>query len=170
MNQRRFPGLRYAYVAHSIRLLIVEPDPAFGASLEAAAQRFAAITVCHSFQSARTQLHSDAYDFLVTNLRLSEHNGLHLVYLGVEHPPGHAVVYDDPANPGVVSEVQRAGAFYEVAHRLPITLPAYITAKLPAADRRARAVFDRRQSARGGRRRWDRHAHVAQESPSPSFR
>jgi DNA-binding NtrC family response regulator len=136
----------------------VEPDPVRRIALGLAGGRLTHIDVCSSFQSARALVAATAYDLLVTNVRLEAYNGLHLVFLAkFAHAQVHAVVYDDRVDLGLASQVQRAGAFYEAAHRLPITLPAYVGAPLPAADRRTPAVFDRRMSARGGRRRWDVH-------------
>lgn len=154
-------------VAAPPRLLIVEPDSALRATLGAVAGRLAHVDAVRSFQIARTCLQETAYDLLVTNARLKDYNGLHLVYLvKLSGSPVRAIVYAERADPGVATEVQRAEAFYEVAERLPVTLPTYIAAPLPARDRRDSSAFDRRTFPRGGRRRWDRHLLDAPTSPT----
>ena len=154
-------------MAPRLRVLLVEPDPKLRGTLEAVASPFAQVDSCSSFPSARTHLKTAAYDLLVTALRLREYNGLHLVYLAnVAGAVGasdrlRAIVYDEAPDPNVATEVQRAGAFYEIAPRIAVTLPAFLPANLPDVDRRAPAMFDRRQSVRGGRRLWDRNMLAA---------
>jgi DNA-binding NtrC family response regulator len=140
------------------RLLLVEPDPLTRAALGAAGSRSARVDACSSFHSARTQLKATAYDLIVTAARLREYNGLHLVYLARNaRETTNAIVYNEQIDPGYAAEVVRARAFYEIAQRLSVALPAYIDASLPVSDRRAPAVADRRGRPRGGRRQWDRH-------------
>jgi DNA-binding NtrC family response regulator len=147
----------------------VEPDSTLRATLGAIAGRVAQVDAARSFQIARTHLQDAAYDLLVTNARLKDYNGLHLVYLAkLSGSPVRAIVYAERADPGVATEVQRAAAFYEVVDRLPITLPTYIAAALPARDRRDSTAFDRRTFPRGGRRRWDRHLLDAAAPPLQS--
>ena len=139
-------------------LLLVEPDPLTRAALGAAGSRSARVDICSSFQSARARLNTTAYDLIVTAARLREYNGLHLVYLARNaHEATNAIVYNEQIDPGYAAEVLRARAFYEIAQRLSVSLPAYIDASLPVTDRRAPATGDRRLRPRGGRREWDRH-------------
>lgn len=152
--------------ARPARVLIVEPDSTLRRALGAIAGRLAQVHASRSFHVARTRLREMAYDLLVTNVRLKDYNGLHLVYLvRLAGAPIHAVVYGNATDLGLASEVRRAGAFYEIAERLPITLPAYISAALPAADRRTSASYDRRTFPRGGRRGWDRYSLEAAAPP-----
>ena len=145
-------------VAPARRVLIVGPDPTLRAGLMTVAARTAYVEGCRSFNSARARLHAKAYDLIVTNARLSEYNGINLVYLSkLVHASARAIVYDRDGDLGVAADVHQAGAFFEVAARLLVTLPSYITAPLPATDRRTPAAFDRRTLSRGGRRLWDRH-------------
>jgi DNA-binding NtrC family response regulator len=145
-------------VAPARRVLIVGPHQALRAGLMAVAARTAHVDGCRSFKSARVKLQGPPYDLIVTAARLLEYNGLHLVYLArFAHPSVRAVVYGGDEDLGVAADVHRAGAFFEVAPRLVVTLPAYIAAPLPPTDRRAPAPFDRRSLPRGGRRLWDRH-------------
>jgi DNA-binding NtrC family response regulator len=110
------------------------------------------------FETARQSLGLVQYDLIVANMRLGAYNGLHLVYLArVLGSSVPAIVYDEHPNVALAREVQRAGALFELKHRLPITLPTYVGAALPTSDRRNPAVPDRRVISRGGRRRWDRH-------------
>ena len=54
------------------------------------------------------------------------------------------------ASPRSRQDVRRAGAFYEVVDRLPVTLTAYLSGNLPPSDRRDPAVPDRRTPFREG--------------------
>jgi DNA-binding NtrC family response regulator len=138
------------------RALIVDPDTAFASVLAARLRPYAMVTMCSGFARARIQLRSLAPQFLVTSLTLHEYNGLHLVYLaGAADLPTRSIVYHDQLDIGLAGEVQAAGAFFELQHRLPVALPVYASATLPAMDRRIVTRPDRRQSPRGGRRVTD---------------
>jgi hypothetical protein len=140
----------------SSRALVVDPDPGFAADLAAQLRPFADVTTCSGFARARVQLRSRVPQFLVTALALREYNGLHLVYLArAAGLPTRSIVYHDELDIGLAGEVQAAGAFFELQHRLPAALPMYAAASLPPADRRFVARPDRRQSPRGGRRVTD---------------
>ena len=139
--------------------MIVEPDPVFRVALAAAAEPFVLVDATGSFEAASARIRTESYALIVTNVRLQAYNGLHLVYLAkLVDASTPAIAYDERIDLGLASEVQRACAFYELAHRLPIVLPRYIGAPLPAADRRNPSMFDRRVSPRGGRRLWDRQS------------
>jgi hypothetical protein len=87
---------------------------------------------------------------------LQEYNGLHLVYLaGAAGLSTRSIVYHDQVDVGLAGEVQAAGAFFELQHRLAAALPVYAAANLPPSDRRIVTRPDRRQSPRGGRRVTD---------------
>lgn len=140
------------------RTLIVAPDQALLARLISIAARTAHAEGSRSFISARARLDEAAYDLLVTDARLSEYNGLHLVYLArFAQPSTRAIVFDSHGDSSVAADIQRAGAFFEAAERLLVTLPSYMAAPLPPTDRRTPLAFDRRTLPRGGRRIWDRH-------------
>jgi hypothetical protein len=135
------------------RALIVDPDPGFANDLAGRLRPFAEVTACSGFARARVKLPSLAPELLVTALALREYNGLHLVYLaGAASLSTRSIVYYDRLDVGLASEVQAAGAFFELQHRLPAALPVYASAILPPADRRIVTRPDRRQSPRGGRR------------------
>jgi DNA-binding NtrC family response regulator len=142
------------------RLLLVEPDDAARATLQSAASRFIDVEGHREFATAHARLRVDPFAFLVTNLRLHAFNGLHLVYLsssGGEGASPCAIVYSVERDLSLAREIHKAGAFYELASCLPVTIAAYLTAQLPARDRRNPAYGDRRQLFRGGRRCWDHH-------------
>jgi hypothetical protein len=141
------------------RVLLVEPDAAARSALVAAIGSLAFIDPNGRFESVRRRLTAASYDLLVTNIRLQEFNGLHLVYLmKLTGFTTRAIVYDNETDLGLALDAQVAGAFYERGERLPVTLPAYLHSELPSKDRRHPAVFDRRAYPRGGRRVWDVHA------------
>jgi hypothetical protein len=111
-----------------------------------------------SFEAARPRLGESTFDYMFTNLRLGEFNGLHLVHLAAAlGAPPRCIVYTDNMDLVLGREVQRSGAFYETAACLPVTFKAYLQGRLPAADRRDPTCVDRRGELRGGRRCWDQH-------------
>jgi hypothetical protein len=95
----------------------------------------------------------DSPEFLVTNIRLGANNGLHLVHLA--SGATRCIVYMEPEDPFLLREAQRLGAFVEAPRRLAFSLRAYLSAELPARDRRDPLRVDRRTVARGGRRAAD---------------
>jgi DNA-binding NtrC family response regulator len=138
------------------RVLLVEPNDLIRGLLEGAVASLAQVASHQSFETARADLLRTPFDFLVTNVRLGAYNGLHLVYLGSSSLIGpRAIVYSEERDTGLGREVQRAGAFYELGARLPVTMAAYLMATLPRFDRRDPAVPDRRTRLAGGRRCWD---------------
>jgi hypothetical protein len=95
-------------------------------------------------------------DRLVTNLRLSAFNGLHLVHLArANYLKTRSVVYAAPHVVALAHDVQAAGAFYERQERLPHAIASYVINALPSNDRRDPAKLERRRLFRGGRRCTD---------------
>jgi len=139
------------------RALIVDPDPTFANDLAGRIRDYADVTTCSGFPRARAQLRGLEPQFLVTALALREYNGLHLVYLaGAARLATRSIVYCDQLDLGLATEVQAAGAFFELQHRLGTALPPYAAALvLPPSDRRTVTRPDRRHSPRGGRRVTD---------------
>ena len=137
-------------------ILLVEPNAAIANDLRHALVLVAGVDLCADFSTARARLLAQTYDFLVTNLRLRSHNGLHLVYLARSSGVAtRSVVYTERREIAFAHEIQAAGAFYELRERLPYVIPAYLEAALPSVDRRDAALKDRRHSFRGGRRSSD---------------
>jgi DNA-binding NtrC family response regulator len=144
-----------------VRLLLAEPDAALSRSLANACGDLAQTTTCRDFPCARALLLSCPPDVLVTNLRLADYNGLHLVLLAkAARPSTRCVVHSDRPDMYLVREAQTAGAFFERTERLGHVIASYLRAPLPAADRRNVARYDRRVTFRGGRRAAD-HAVLA---------
>ena len=137
------------------RLLLVETDPGFRRLLEQIAEPLADVESASDFASARARILRGDVDLLIANLRLTTHNGLHLVYLFSTTSPARGLLYGDQTEVFLAREAQRAGAFFEVTTRLPYCLSAYVRASLPALDRRDPALYDRRTRYRGGRRGAD---------------
>jgi hypothetical protein len=135
------------------RLLLVEPDEVISGWLRPTVERIAETTICSDFLIARSQLLASAPDVLVTNLRLGEYNGLHLVLLATTDPGiTRSVVHTNRPDPYLIGEAQTIGAFFERTERLPQCLPGYLFSELPQRDRRDAQRYDRRSSFRGGRR------------------
>jgi DNA-binding NtrC family response regulator len=140
-------------------VLLVEPDPALRATIALAIGMAALVDSHERFETAREQLLATRYHLVVANVRLQEFNGIHLAYVVQEvDPSARVVVYADESDIGLALDAQRACAFFELIDRIPITVAAYLVPDLPVRDRRDPARFDRRRSARGGRRLWDLHA------------
>ena len=138
------------------RLLLVEPEAGVSQSLRSVCQRVAKATFCTDFLSARSQLLSAPPDLLVTNLRLGEYNGLHLVLLATsDRTPTRSIIYSDRPDPYLIREAQALGAFFERTERLPYSLTGYVNFALPERDRRESPRYDRRALFRGGRRAAD---------------
>ena len=138
------------------RLLLVEPDAAISQWLRPTFELIARATICTDFMSARSQLLADPPDLLVTNLRLGEYNGLHLVLLAsAEQAITRSVVHSNRPDPYLIREAQSLGAFFERTERLPQSLIGYLHFTLPEQDRREALRYDRRSLFRGGRRAAD---------------
>jgi response regulator of citrate/malate metabolism len=137
-------------------VLLVEPNPRVAEMIQEAIRPIAQVYHHLDFASARRLLGTMHVDFVISNLRLGAFNGLHLTYAASATTPARGIVYTDAREPALAQDVRRAGAFYEVTDRLPVTLTAYLSGNLPPADRRDPATPDRRMPFRGGRRIWDR--------------
>jgi len=136
-------------------VLLVEPNPRVADVIQEAIRPIAQVYHHLEFQSARRRLATMRVDFVISNLRLGAFNGLHLTYAANATTPARCIVYTEAREPALAQDVRRAGAFYEVADRLPVTVAAYLGSELPSADRRDPAMPDRRTPFRGGRRIWD---------------
>lgn len=140
----------------STRVLVAEPDPAITRAIQRTCADIAHVTACPDFAGTRAHLLNAPPDFLVTNLRLEEFNGLHLVLLIIHSgAPTRCLVHTDRPDLYLAREIQSLGAFFEHTHRLPHALAAYVRAPLPASDRRDPRRYDRRALSRGGRRSAD---------------
>ena len=143
-------------------VLIVEPDRVVNRRLQRACGRATSVTSCHDFLGARTRMLAATPDLLITNLRLNEYNGLHLVLLShaTEAPP-RCIVHTDRPDFRLIKEGQSLGAFFERTARLPYALPNYLHHQWPPTDNRDPSRFDRRSLFRGGRRASDLEELVA---------
>jgi hypothetical protein len=140
-----------------IRVLVVEPDVRLREQLRLAGRAMAAIMdFPETLPSARVQLGAQRYDWLVTNIRLGEYNGLHLALLAAMAAiPPRTLVYGERDDLPLGREAQRMGAFFEVRGDLARALPGYLLGDMPPSDRRDPGLRDRRVVFRGGRRRYD---------------
>jgi DNA-binding NtrC family response regulator len=142
-------------------LLVAEPNPALSASLKRDYGERLAFVGCRDFHCARTHLLESPPDVLVTNLRLVDYNGLHLVLLAqAANPRTRCIVHTDRPDLLLIREAQANGAFFEYTARLPHSLAGYLDARLPDRDRRDPERVDRRIAVRGGRRTADHAALV----------
>jgi PleD family two-component response regulator len=134
-------------------ILVVDPNIGYLSDAERVLRLLGEVEVCADFTSARSRLVNRPPDLLITNLRLHEYNGLHLVHLAT--PKTRCVVYSNFDDPVLAREVQEAGAFYERPVRLARALSGYVNGVLPTHDRRSASYVDRRRLPRGGRRSAD---------------
>ena len=134
---------------------LVEPDDEIASRLSASLLGVHDVRRCATFHEAREQLQRTPPDLLVSNLRLREYNGLHLVYLTTIAPVHtRAIVYTIQLEPVLATDVLRAGAFYDTADCLEISLRTYLGTPLPPSDRRDPRRREVRTS-RTGRRLTD---------------
>jgi len=148
-----------------MQLLLAEPDPALSREILAACGDLIEMTACRDFPSARAQLVRDPPRILITNLRLADYNGLHLVFLGrAARPSMRCIVHTDRPDVYLLQEAQAHGAFVERSDRLPRTIAAYVRGALPFRDRRTVEHYDRRTVSRGGRRSADDRIALASEN------
>jgi DNA-binding NtrC family response regulator len=142
---------------HEPLLLIVEPDVAVIARVRQAVRRDATVVSCQEFPDARMRVLYDPPEVLVTNLRLAEYNGLHLVILArTAETVSRCIVHTNAPDLLLIREAQSFGAFYERTDRLPFALPSYLHMReWPSSDRRDPGRVDRRNMFRGGRRSSD---------------
>lgn len=133
--------------------LLVDPDISAAGAVRSALRAVADVDVCTDFRNARARLLDQPPDLLVTNLRLEAYNGLHLVHLAAGTRT-RCIVFSTPDDLGFAREVRAAGAFFELAGRLPRVLESYVNATLPPRDRRDITSLD--TPFRDGRRCTDR--------------
>ena len=137
-------------------VLIVEPDAFISRRLKEACGALARVTSCSDFPSGRERLMVEQPNFLVTNLRLNEYNGLHLLFLTqAEERTTHCIIHTSRPDFSLVQEAQKLGAVFEWTERLPYALHQYLQSPWPQADRRTPHRIDRRRLFRGGRRAPD---------------
>ena len=137
-------------------MLIVEPSPIVGNQLRAVSVTVARTALCRDFDGGRDALYSFHPHVLITNLRLEDYNGLHLVLLSrmLEQPP-RCLVHTDRPDFLLANEALSMGAFFERTERLAYGLVRFLEAELPPEDRRNPIQPDRRKVYRGGRRAGD---------------
>jgi hypothetical protein len=139
------------------RVLVVDCDARVGARIKRDCKSLADVEVITSFPTARRRVLQHTAALLVTNLRLAEYNGLHLVYLASADTQSQmrCLVYSAFPDLTLIEEAQAAGAFYERVSTLAYALPSYISSSLPQRDKRLPLSADRRRLFRGGRRAAD---------------
>ena len=97
-------------------VLLVDPDRDTLVSFEEAlgVRNTASVEVFTDFLAARKRLLENAPRLLVTNLRLGEYNGLHLVHLAASLGlQTQCVVYSDHQDALLIREARSTGAVYE---------------------------------------------------------
>ena len=125
------------------RVLVVDCDARVGARIKRDCESLADVEVITSFPTARRRVLQHAAALLVTNLRLAEYNGLHLVYLASADTQSQmrCLVYSAFPDLTLIEEAQAAGAFYERVSTLAHALPSYISSSLPSKRRRCSASW-----------------------------
>jgi|KBSMisStandDraft_5_1062788.scaffolds.fasta_scaffold00469_19 DNA-binding NtrC family response regulator len=143
-------------IEKALSVLIVEPDAFISRRLKEACGALARVTTCPDFPSGRERLMVDQPNFLVSNLRLNEYNGLHLLFLThAEERATRCIIHTSRPDFSLVGEAQKLGAVFEWTERLPYALHQYLQNPWPENDRRSALRIDRRRIFRGGRRAPD---------------
>jgi DNA-binding NtrC family response regulator len=143
-------------IEKALSVLIVEPDAFISRRLKEACWPLAQVTSCPDFPSGRERLMVDQPNFLVSNLRLNEYNGLHLLFLThAEERATRCIIHTSRPDFSLVGEAQKLGAVFEWTERLPYALHQYLQNPWPENDRRSALRIDRRRIFRGGRRAPD---------------
>lgn len=98
------------------RLLLVDDEPSVLDTLSTAFELAGVqVDACRSFEDARARLFTDAYDVLMTDVRLGAFNGLQLAVIARDKDPGIRIIvfsgFDDPV---LRAEANRVGARYLV--------------------------------------------------------
>jgi DNA-binding NtrC family response regulator len=147
--------------APSPSALVVEPElPRLLAVLTALSSAGFDPIVAETFQDARSTLGNQAITLLVTDLKLRDYNGLHLVMRGAASRPHLAsIVTTDAADPVLQAEAEKLGATFVVmpASHDELVAAIYRTAlRKPAPGESLEPIrppFERRISAASGRGR-----------------
>ena len=143
-------------IENASSVLIVEPDAFVSRRLKEACGPLARVTTCPDFPSGRERLMVDQPTFLVSNLRLNEYNGLHLLFLThAEERATRCIIHTSRPDFSLVGEAQKLGAVFEWTERLPYALHQYLQNPWPENDRRSALRIDRRRFFRDGRRAPD---------------
>lgn len=152
-EENELPLRRIVPVPTPKQILVVDPNVAYLSDAQRVLQLLGDAEICSDFKVARARLTNRPPDLLITNLRLQEYNGLHLVHLA--KPQTRCIVYSTHDDPILAREAQEAGAFYEQPMRLARALAGYVQGALPPYDRRSTSSVDRRKFPRSGRRTAD---------------
>ena len=80
-------------------VLLVEPNPRFADVIQESIRQVAQVYHHLEFESARRQLATFRFDFVVSNVRLGAFNGLHLTYAVNAVSPTRCIVYTEVREP-----------------------------------------------------------------------
>jgi two-component system, NtrC family, nitrogen regulation response regulator GlnG len=96
------------------RVLVVDSDvEALASDQSVLAEAGYLVTCTANFAEAKQRLLLAPPDLLMTDVRLGEYNGLHLVHRGhLNHPEMPAIVRAEPRDSGLEEEARRADALY----------------------------------------------------------
>jgi DNA-binding NtrC family response regulator len=112
------------------KVLLVDPDRGAIAMFEDVLKGTGRVEVCTDFVAARNRLlGGGVFDLLVTNVRLDEYNGLHLVHVAAALGlPTRCIVYSDHHDPLLIREARAAGAVYESKQGIRRVVASYANA------------------------------------------
>ena len=147
-----------ATVALRKRVLLVDCDVRVGTQVQRECEAISDVHIVTSFHAARRLVLQRVPDVLVTNLRLAEFSGLHLVYLASTDAEStiRCLVFSDYFDFRL-----RAGSagsrcdVYEPASTLSVALPPTSPVRGPRGTADRLFGLDRRRVFRGGRRVTD---------------
>jgi hypothetical protein len=142
-----------------LSLLIVDPDRHGADALAVEARKCRdGVATRHSFEAAHQEIRQRAPLLVVAHAVVGRSQGVHLAAAAIRaNNLARAIIYGSPTELVLARTMFNTRVFFERQTFVRHSLPRYLTAELPRADRRNVRTVDRRTSFRGGRRASDIH-------------
>lgn len=101
--------------AKELKLLIVDDDTGLLGAMSRALKDSVSVVACDSFERARQTLKDEAFDALVTDVRLGAFNGLQLAVMARDmYPHIRLIVFSGFDDPVLRADAEQIGATYLV--------------------------------------------------------
>jgi hypothetical protein len=140
-----------------LSILIVDPDRHVADALALVADKCrSGVRTCGSFEEAQSEIRLRGPLVVAARAVVGSAQGVHLAQTAVRaNRRAHVVIYGSPADLLLARKMFSTRVFFEREAFIRHSLPRYLTADLPALDRRDVRNLDRRTTFRGGRRASD---------------
>lgn len=151
-----------------LSLVIVDSDRHVADSLALVADKCrSGVTTCSSFEQAQKEIRLRGPLVVVSHAVIGSSQGVHLAQAAIRaNRFAHVVIYGSTADLLLARKMFSTRVFFERETFIRHSLPRYLMADLPGADRREVRVIDRRTTFRGGRRATDIDALRAPRPPA----